>query len=118
MVSPVADWVKVAELSELTRRRKTCVTVGDERIALFLVGDAVFALADTCIHKERSLAKGTVFRGKVICPGHQWQFDLETGWAEDQEQCQPTYAVKVEDGAVHVVPERRVLAEAPAGADD
>ena len=52
-------------------------------------------------------------RGRVICPGHQWAFDLETGWVEDQEQCQPTYAVRVEGEAVFVNATQRVLAEAP-----
>jgi len=113
----MSEWVRVAELKELARRRKTQVTVGDEQIALFLVGERVFALADVCIHEERSLSKGTVFRGRVVCPGHQWQFDLATGWVEDQERCQPTYDVKVEDGGVHVVPRPRVLAEAPEAAD-
>ena len=111
----MSDWVQVADLKELARRRKTVVTVGDEQIALFLVGEKVYALADICIHKQKSLHKGSLFGGKVVCPGHQWTFDLETGWEADQEQCQPTYQVKIEDGAVHVVPERRVLVDAPAG---
>lgn len=113
----MSDWVKVAELKELTRRRKTCVTVGDQQIALFLVGEKVYALRDICIHKERQLSNGTIFNGKVVCPGHQWTFDLETGWESDQEECQPTYEVKVEDGAVHVIPTSRVLVDAPAGSD-
>ena len=34
--------------------------------------DRYIAFADTCIHQERSLFKGTLLNGKVICPGHQW----------------------------------------------
>jgi nitrite reductase (NADH) small subunit len=110
----MSDWVEVAKLKELTRRRKTVVTVEGEDIALFVVGEKVYALQDTCIHQERSLGKGVILNGRVICPGHQWAFDLETGWERDQEECQPTYAVKVEDDAVHVVPKRRVLVDAPS----
>ncbi len=110
----MSDWVKVANLKDLARRRKTMVTVEGEDIALFLVGDKVYALHDTCIHQQRSLSKGVILSGRVICPGHQWAFDLETGWEKDQEECQPTYPVKVEDGAVHVIPQRRVLIDAPA----
>jgi nitrite reductase (NADH) small subunit len=105
--------VKVADLKEVTRRRKKVVTVDGEDIALFIVGDKVYALHDTCIHQQRSLSKGVLLNGRVICPGHQWAFDLETGWEKDQEECQPTYEVKVEDDAVHVIPRKRVLADAP-----
>lgn len=107
-------WVRVAELSELARRRRTAVQVGDQEIALFLVGDKVYALADICIHKQRNLSKGTIFNGKLVCPGHQWTFDLETGYECDQDQFQPTYDVKVEDGGVYVIPVRRALSDLPA----
>jgi nitrite reductase/ring-hydroxylating ferredoxin subunit len=113
---PVAGWVKVADLSELTRRRRMAVQVGDQEIALFLVGEKVYALADICIHKQRNLSKGTVFNGKVVCPGHQWTFDLETGYECDQDEFQPTYDVKIEDGGVHVVPVCRALSDMPASA--
>lgn len=107
----MSEWVKVAEMKELTRRRKKLVNVDGEDIVLFLAGEKVFALRDTCIHEQRSLAKGTLFNGRVICPGHQWQFDLESGWEESQERCQPTYEVKVEDDEVHLNTEQRILAE-------
>jgi nitrite reductase (NADH) small subunit len=110
----MAEWVRVAELSDLKRRRRTAVQVGDETIALFLVDDKVYALRDICIHKQRNLSKGTVWNGKVVCPGHQWTFDLETGYECDQDEYQPTYDVKVEDGGVHVIPVARTLTEAPA----
>jgi nitrite reductase (NADH) small subunit len=108
-----AGWVRVAELSALARRRRTAVQVGDQEIALFLVGDKVYALADICIHKQRNLSKGTVFNGTVVCPGHQWTFDLETGYECDQDEYQPTYDVKVEDGGVYVVPVCRALSDLP-----
>lgn len=104
----MAGWVRAAELSELTRRKKKQVTIGDEVIALFLINDQVFALHDVCIHKQRSLAKGAVLHGRVICPGHQWSYDPATGWEESQQRCQPTYDVRVEDGVVYVDPEQRV----------
>lgn len=107
------EWVEVASLRELLRRKRKLVTAGGENIALFLAGDDVYALRDVCIHKGRQLSRGTVLRGRVVCPGHQWQFDLETGWVDAQERCQPTYAVKVEDDTVYVNPEPRTHAEAP-----
>jgi nitrite reductase/ring-hydroxylating ferredoxin subunit len=108
----LSEWVEVATIKELTRRKKMLVSVQGEDIALFLVGDDVYALHDTCIHKQRSLTKGTVMRGRVICPGHQWAFDIATGWVDDQEECQPTYEVRVDGETVYVNPTQRVLIQA------
>lgn len=113
-----ARWIEVATLRELNRRRGKQVTVDGEEIALFHVDGEVYALQDVCIHKGRQLSKGTVMRGRVVCPGHQWQFDLATGWVSSQERCQPTYAVRVEDEKVYVNPERRIRAEPPGDAGD
>lgn len=100
----MTDWVLAARLSELVRRKKKKIVVDGRDIALVLVGDKVFALQDSCVHKQRSLSKGTVLRGQVICPGHQWKFDPETGAAEDREECQPTFPVRVDGDHVYVDP--------------
>jgi len=110
----VADWVKVADWKELERRKKLLVSTGEESVALFLVAGHVYALRDICIHKQRNLSKGLVFQGKVICPGHQWAFDLCTGWVDETMECQPTYRVKVEGQDVFVDPEPHVRDSAPA----
>lgn len=106
------EWVLVAELPELARRKKKQVLVDGTPIALFLVGGRVFALHDVCIHKQRSLSKGTVLHGRIICPGHQWSFDPATGQAADQVECQPTYDVRVQDDKIYVNARPR-----PDGAD-
>lgn len=121
----MSTWVHVAELKELTRRKKKLAVVDGRPIALFLVGGAVYAIDDVCGHKQRSLSKGTVLDGQVICPGHQWKFDPQTGQAEDQDLCQAVFAVQVsEEGAVLVDPtprsvaDARALSAAPAGSPD
>lgn len=99
----MSEWVHVAELKELARRKKKQVTVGGKPVVLFLIDDEVFALDDVCVHKERSLFKGTVLDGQIICPGHQWKFDPRTGRPEDQPGCQATWPVQVsEEGAILV----------------
>ncbi|GAA4516741.1 MULTISPECIES: Rieske (2Fe-2S) protein [Nonomuraea] len=108
-MSTPAEWVEVASLRELERRNRKLVTVGAEQIALFLVDGEVYALADTCVHKRRSLSKGTLLHGRVICPGHQWSFDPRTGEADGQDRCQPVHAVRVDDGVVYVDPRPRAL---------
>ena len=111
----MANWLAVAELSELARRKKKLVEVEGEPVALFLLGSDVHALADTCIHKQRSLSKGVLLNGCVVCPGHQWEFDVATGYESTQDRYQPSYDVRVEDGTVYVAAVRR---QAPAGSAD
>jgi len=98
----VADWLAVAQLSELARRKRAQVDVNGEPVALFLVGSDVFALADICIHKQRSLSKGVLLNGCIVCPGHQWEFDPATGYEATQDRYQPSYDVRIEDGTVYV----------------
>jgi nitrite reductase (NADH) small subunit len=103
------EWVAAATLAEVRRRKRLAVTVEGRQVALFLVGGDVYALADVCIHKQRSLSKGAVLNGRVICPGHQWVFDPATGRVEDGDECQPSHAVRVEGDVVYVDPRPRVL---------
>ncbi|MGI5322825.1 Rieske (2Fe-2S) protein [Actinomadura nitritigenes] len=107
------EWVEAASLAQLRKRRRLGVTVAGRPVALFLVGDDVYALDDVCVHKQRSLSKGTVLNGRVICPGHQWLIDPATGRVEDRDECQPSHAVRIAGDAVYVDPRPRVLTEEP-----
>jgi nitrite reductase (NADH) small subunit len=99
----MAQWHEVATLADLKVRKKKAVDVDGTPVALFYINDTVYALNDICIHEQRNLSKGAILFGKVICPGHQWKFDPATGEPVDQEGCQPTYAVRVDEaGAVSV----------------
>jgi nitrite reductase/ring-hydroxylating ferredoxin subunit len=97
-----AQWVATVPLTDLARRRKARVEVDGRAVALFLLRDRVVAVADACVHKGRSLANGVFWQGRLVCPGHQWKFDPETGQADDRDECQPVHDVRVIDGVVHV----------------
>jgi 3-phenylpropionate/trans-cinnamate dioxygenase ferredoxin subunit len=81
------------------------VTVGDDRIAMFRVGDEVYAIGDRCSHAEASLSEGFLSDREVECPRHGSEFSLETGEALSLPATKPvpTYEVEVEDGVVYVV---------------
>lgn len=111
-------WLAVAEWAVLARRRRLQVDVNGVPVALFLVGDEVFALADTCIHKQRSLSKGVLLNGCIVCPGHQWEFDPATGYEATQDRYQPSYDVRVEDSTVYVATAPRATVPAVAAAAD
>jgi 3-phenylpropionate/trans-cinnamate dioxygenase ferredoxin subunit len=92
--------VEIGALETLPRDRGVRVAIGDERIALFRIGDEVFAVGDRCSHAEASLAEGEVFDYEVECPRHGSEFDLRTGKPLSLPATKPVpiYEVVVEDG--------------------
>ena len=96
--------VKVGEFSDLKDGVGLKVDLGEHRIAVFRVEDAVFAIGDRCSHAEASLAEGEVFDHEVECPRHGSTFDLRTGFPQGLPATKPvpTYIVLVENGDVYV----------------
>lgn len=94
--------VRIAPLAELPQGRGVRVDVGKHRIAVFRIGDDVYAIGDRCSHAEASLSEGEVFDTDVECPRHGSEFDLRTGQPDTLPATQPVpvYAVRIEDGDV------------------
>ncbi|MBA3803473.1 MAG: Rieske 2Fe-2S domain-containing protein [Acidimicrobiia bacterium] len=96
-------WLDVGDVVAVTKRRKFVVADGEATIVIVAHDGGVFAMDNICIHRQRELVKGVVLRDRLVCPGHQWAFELGTGWEAVKEECQPTYAVRVTDtGRVEV----------------
>jgi nitrite reductase (NADH) small subunit len=109
-------WVDVGDLAEVTKRKKFVVDHDGHPIVVVVHRGDVFAMDNICIHKERELVRGVVLGDRLVCPGHQWSFQLGTGWEAKMERCQPVYDVRVVDGRVEIdVESRRVLSEPPCG---
>lgn len=97
------SWSAVGTVAELTKAKKTVVALDDGRQILVLAHEGGFyAFDNICIHRDRELHKGVILNGKLVCPGHQWAFALDSGWEAIKEQCQPTYTVEVVDDTVRV----------------
>jgi len=96
--------VEIGALETLPRDRGIRVTIGEERIAMFRVGNDVYAIGDRCSHAEASLAEGEVFGTDVECPRHGSEFDMKTGQALSLPATKPvpTYPVSIEDGTVYL----------------
>lgn len=73
-------WYKVAHVSDLKPGEgKTVEPEYGKPIALFNNGGTFQAIDNICPHKGGLLSDGTVKDNCVICPLHQWTFNLETG---------------------------------------
>lgn len=99
--------IRVAPLEDLPDGRGVRVDADDVRIAMFRVGNDVYAIGDRCSHAEASLAEGELFELDVECPRHGSEFDLRTGIPDSLPATRPvpTYVVEVDDGVVYVVAE-------------
>lgn len=96
--------IRIAALDELPDGRGVRVEVGEHRIAVFRIGDAVYALGDRCSHAEASLAEGELWDTMVECPRHGSEFDLVTGEPHSLPATRPVpvYETAVIDGDVYV----------------
>ena len=95
-------WLEVGSVADLERRKKIVVEPEDPPILVLVHDGAWYAFDNLCIHKQREMSKGVILRDKLVCPGHQWAFELATGWEAIKERCQPTHAVRVVDGTVQI----------------
>ena len=93
----MARYVRVASVSELSENEGRCVEVEGKRIALFKIGDDLFAVGDTCTHREGPLSEGVVEDGQVTCPWHGATFDIKTGrcLTPPADEDVPRYPVRV-----------------------
>jgi len=101
--------VEVGPLGDVIRRKKTVIDHDGTEILVLAVGESLHAFQNRCIHKQRQLHKGVVLNGRLICPGHQWAFDVATGYESNMDDCQPTYTTVVRDGVVFVDTDSRCV---------
>ena len=69
--------IPLIELSALTEGRGRRVCTGGLDLALFRIGDAVYAIEDSCPHNGASLSNGKLQGKSVTCPAHGMRFNLE-----------------------------------------
>jgi nitrite reductase/ring-hydroxylating ferredoxin subunit len=107
--APLLDVCSTDELAAAGRRVVTG-PIGDI-VVLWNDGEPS-ALVNTCIHKQRKISDGFQFKGRIVCPGHQWSFDVHTGYCKERDKFQPRYDVKVVGGRVVVATDSL---DAPSG---
>ena len=99
----MAEFVKVAQVSDLQPGTGKVVTVKDKAIALFNVDGTFYAIDNTCVHRGGPLGEGEMEGNRVTCPWHGWQYDVKTGVSETNPSAKvQTYQVKVDGSAVMV----------------
>ena len=99
----MAQFVKVASLSELPEGTGKAVEVNGKTVALFNVNGKVYATDNTCLHQGGPLGEGMLEDDVVTCPWHMWQYNVKTGEnLEDSMLKVDTYPVRVSGDDVEV----------------
>lgn len=98
----MSNWIEVGSLEEIPRLGSRVVEKDGEEIAIFRTADdALFALHNSCPHKNGPLSEGMVHGNKVACPLHNWNIDLESGEALAPDKgCVRRHEVKLDAGKV------------------
>lgn len=91
-------------LSDFPEGQGIPVTVGGRRLAIFRLGERVFAIDNVCSHNRSPLAGGPVSGTVVTCPTHRARFNLETGAAVRGPARKPvrTYPATICDGMIEI----------------
>ena len=75
----MANWVEVLQADQLDESKGTTVFVNERDIALYRYQGDFYALDNQCVHRDGQLGDGHMDGANVICPLHQWDYDVHTG---------------------------------------
>lgn len=103
MIHPL-HWVDALSADDLPADDVIGIVVAGRDIAVYTVGDAVYATDNVCTHGQARLCDGFLEGHEIECPLHQGKFDVRDG----RPTCAPvtdalrTYPVKVDGQRVYL----------------
>ena len=96
-------FVDVMSEEDLPIGKSAIVSAGKDEIALFNYKGNYFAINNKCLHNGSSLGEGRIEEGILICPDHEWRFDLISGQCpQNPEMKAKIYPVKVGKGRIKI----------------
>ncbi len=100
----MSNWIEVGSIEDIPVLGARVVRNGNTDIAIFRnSSDEIFAINDSCPHKQGKLSQGIVHNQSVTCPLHNWKIDLTTGEAmAPDEGCTGHYPAKIESGKIFI----------------
>lgn len=97
------DCAEGPPIAEMAGGRTIVVTTPLGAVAIFVLGEALFAIDDACIRCGTSLATGNVQRTVVTCAGCGWRYDIATGQVKNVPALRAhVYDVSIVEGRVMV----------------
>ena len=105
-----SGFTKICMITELKENQGKRFIVDDVEVAVFKIGEEVFALSNICPHQHTALIyDGFVENEFVVCPAHGWMFNLKTGKQPTGSKGLDSYPVKIIDDEVYVLVTKKEL---------
>ena len=101
--SSAPGWTSVLDDSALLEGQMTPVYPLGVNVLLARVGGAVYAISGKCAHMACPLFMGRLESYTIVCPCHDWRFDVRTGkFLNAPEIGLTVYVTKLEAGKILV----------------
>lgn len=99
-----AEFITVADISELAPGDRIVVEYGKHWVAIFNIDGQFYAIEDICTHDDGPLADGELTGCVIACPRHGATFDVRTGKVLTAPALMDvsTYAIRVVDGQIQI----------------
>ena len=96
-------WIDVLDENALAEGEMAPVYPLGVNIVVARVEGTLYALSGKCAHMACPLFMGALERHTLVCPCHDWRFDIRTGRLRaDPDLSVPTYPVRTEGGRILV----------------
>jgi len=79
VADPVPMWIFVAKKAEIEAGKAIVSDLGGPKVAVFNVDGIYHVISNECGHQGGPLGEGKLEGFSVVCPWHQWKFDVTTG---------------------------------------
>ncbi len=111
-------WIHIASIDEISETCGVAKEVDGQQVALFRLGEQVFATSNVCTHQYALLTEGYIEGEYVFCPMHQGCFHIPSGAAQEPPVSKPiqTFPVKVEQDKVFI--DLNTIAESSNGTNN
>jgi naphthalene 1,2-dioxygenase ferredoxin component len=103
-MTQAGTWHRAASLDELKEGEPLGLEVAGIHLALYRVGEQVYATGNICTHASALLSDGVLEAYEIECPLHNGRFDIRSGEAltSPVEIDLPTYPVRISGGSLEV----------------
>jgi 3-phenylpropionate/trans-cinnamate dioxygenase ferredoxin subunit len=97
-------WQRVASLADVPTDSGLQLKIGTLEVAIFRIGETLYAIEAICPHAEANLAEGFIDEDRIECPLHQALFHIPTGkcLGPPADRDLATYPVKIDGNDVLV----------------
>ena len=98
-------WHEIGTIEDIPRLGSRVVPNVTGDIAIFRTNDDhIFALDDSCPHKQGKLSQGIVHDQSVTCPLHSWVIGLADGMARDPDTgCTRKHQIRPDGNRIYLM---------------